>query len=231
MICPNCGAQNIDTNKFCQKCGHKLINGPLPGTSFTPYPARTSQDPFSQIAMVCGLTGILGGVVTIFGWLIPWFSLGGLANTILRLLGTGSFSSFLNIGTGVGSGLQMSLFSLVGGLVAFSVKGGAFYGIMGLLSFGVLIIIPILGIQNIRSGIGAFELRNVPKKTAENVSVLDHHLGSMRNGSKAIFIIMVIIFIFITVIPFGSAILGGGFYITVLGSVCSYLGVFLIKVN
>ena len=226
MICPSCGTQNADTNRFCQKCGYKLRDTPVSNGPFTTYQARKLQDPFSQISLICGLTGIFGGALSILGWLIPWFSLGGLANSLLNLLGIGSKFNFLNIGSGFGSGLQMSLFSLLGSFAAFSSERGAFLGVLGLMIFGVLIAIPILGIQNVRSGIGAFDLRNAKSRDSTTISTLDQHLRSMRTNSKVILIIMVIVFVTFTFIPFASSILGSGFYITALGSVCSYLGVF-----
>lgn len=231
MNCPECGTQNADTNRFCLKCGHKLIDGPVPERPPQPpppypFPPKKSQDPVSQLALIGGIIGIVGGGLTVLGWLIPWFSLGGLANTALNYLGIGSRSGFLNFGLGVGSGLQMSLILLVGSFAAFTSEDVAIFGLLGLIMFGILISIPLLGVQNVRAGINAIELRMTQNKGPISGTTLNEYFKSMRNRSKTIFVIMLIIFITMAVIPFGTAVLGSGFYLTVLGAICSYLGAF-----
>jgi uncharacterized membrane protein YdjX (TVP38/TMEM64 family) len=91
---------------------------------------------------------------------------------------------------------------------------------------GVFVSIPILGIQNVRSGIRAIELRMASANRPVDRYTLTDHIDSMRGRSTVIFVIMLIIFIVMSVIPFGTSVLGGGFYLTVIGAICSYLGAF-----
>ncbi len=228
MICPSCGNQNADSNRFCLICGHKFPDRPpLDSSQQRPPPvvARSEpRDPLSQIALICGIAGIAGGGLTVLGWLIPWFSLGGLLDALLRSVGIGATGGLLKFGSGVGSGLQVSLFLLLGSVAALSSKDAILFGLLGLVILGVFVSIPILGIQNVRTGIRAIERRLASANRSIDKYALIAQLDSIRGRSKAIFVIMVIIFVVMTVIPFGTSVLGGGFYLTVLGAICSYLG-------
>ena len=79
MKCPNCEKPNADANKYCWKCGNQL---PTPSK---PVAVRNS-DPITGVAIYGGITYMVGGALTVLGWLFPWFSLGGLVNTLLSFL-------------------------------------------------------------------------------------------------------------------------------------------------
>jgi hypothetical protein len=151
MICPNCKTENSDANRFCLICGEKLPQEPatqesrpiasyppaaLESQPVAPYPVtqRSPKDPVSQIALIFGIIGVAGGALTVLGWLIPWFGLGGLADAALNLLGIGSKSRLLGFGSGVGSGLQLSLFLLLASFAAFSSNDTVLLGLLGLVT-------------------------------------------------------------------------------------------------
>jgi hypothetical protein len=242
MICPVCDTQNDDTYRFCIKCGHALpepsappLAQPVPpyqpapelGHPIIPYPVtpRKPSDPVAQIALIFGITAITGGALTVLGWLFPWFSIGGLGD----LLGGGSSHGILNLGSGVGSGLQVSLALLVGSIAAFSDADTILLGLLGIVMLGVFVSIPILGIQNVRSGIKAIERRIASGTKPLDRSALTEPIDGTRSRSQSVFVIMVIIFILLTVIPFGTSALGGGFYLTAIGPICSYFGAFFSR--
>ena len=76
MYCPNCGAQNADTNKFCLKCGTALPQAPAGSpASPPPYsPPRPPRNPLAYAVITGGLAGLIGGAVSVIGWLMPWTS-------------------------------------------------------------------------------------------------------------------------------------------------------------
>jgi hypothetical protein len=221
MECPKCGTQNAATSRFCMNCGYEFPNRPPQGI---PGP-RPRRDPVSQIALVFGISGTVGGGLTVLGWLLPWLGFGGLAGALNRL-GLGS-----KFGIGIGSGPKVSGALLLGSLAAFSFEDtGALIGLLGLLILGVFVSLPILGVQNVRAGFWAIQLGMASNTSSRDRSVLVSHMGRMRNRSKYIFVILLIIFLGMTMIPFvGTSVLGSGFYLTVIGAVCSYLGPFFYQ--
>lgn len=210
MNCPNCGTLNADTSKFCHKCGNKLPQALKP------------QDPVSQAATIGGIAGIAGGGLTILGWLLPWFGLGGLLGGLLNLLNLGGGFG-LNFGSGIGNGLQLTFFSLIGGFAALGNSDKSIIGILALINAGILIGIPVLGGMNVRSGIRLFE-----EKSSTDVNQKGLILGQfsdIRSRSTAVFVIMAILFIILSLIPFGTSVLASGFYLTAIGAVGSFFGV------
>jgi hypothetical protein len=219
MHCPNCGSYNSETNRFCLKCGTKLRDD-VPISR----PGPKSIDPSVESATIGSITGIVGGALTVFGWLIPWFSLGSLVNSLLRSLDLGGFG--LNLGSGVGSGLQITLFSLLASFAAFSDSDTFLLGLFGLVVTAVLILIPAWGVLNIRSGIRVYELKT---NTIARIPTLNSYMQDIRKRATVIFVIMLIIFIIMSIIPFGTSVLGGGFYLTALGAVGAYFGAFYVQ--
>jgi len=222
MNCPNCGTQNIDSSKYCLQCGNQLPvvqqTQSASGGLFE-YP----QDPVGQASTIGGLTGIIGGGLTILGWLLPWFSLGGLVNSVLRFLdlGGGLGGGF---GSGVGNGLQLTFFALLGGFAALTEGDTFLIGLFVLIIAAILIAIPILGGINIRTGIRIFEQRASTSSDFQ-YSPLTGHLRKLRRYSTWIFVIMAIIFVIVSIIPLvGTSILASGFYLTALGAVASFFG-------
>jgi hypothetical protein len=174
-----------------------------------------------------------GGALTILGWLVPWVSTGGLVDTLLSLLNLGSRPGLFTFGLGVGNGLQISLFSLFAGFAALGLSDqfneGAFIllGLLLLVFAGVLISIPLMAVDIFRTGLKTFEARTYDpeQKQSRHESIRDL-LQIARNRSTSIFLILAAIFILAALIPFGTAVLGGGFYLTALGVVISYVGAF-----
>ena len=83
-ICPNCGGQNGDENRFCTLCGTPLIEAPKPAPNAFPtyyQPAAPALDPFDHTkefeeadihgnklyAMVMYLLGIIGIAIALLG--------------------------------------------------------------------------------------------------------------------------------------------------------------------
>jgi polyferredoxin len=56
-------------------------------------------------------------------------------------------------------------------------------------------------------------------------SIIWGKMKSLRTGSIYSFIVMAAIFVILSSIPFVTAVLSGGFYLTALGAVVTYLGV------
>jgi len=217
MHCPNCGTENAPTNRFCLSCGHQLPTG------VSGY--RKPSNAISEAATCGALACIVGGGMVTLGWLLPWFGVGGIANSLLRSLNLGGSGFGLNLTSGVGNGLQMTLFGLLASFAALTDDNTAFLGLFGLLITGVLVLIVVLGVLNIRLGIKCFEYR----RAADVGARIESMMQALRGRSTGIFIIMLGIFILFSVIPFGTSVLSGGFYFTALGAVVSYFGAFYVQ--
>lgn len=238
MICPNCGTQNVDTSRFCYKCGTKLPapeeNRILPPqTPITEPP--TAPDYLAQSALIGGLAGITGGVLSILGWLLPWFALGGLMNSLLRFIGIGSRSSLLNFASGFGNGIQISLFSLIAGIAAISSEEaiGIVIGILCIVIGVVIISIPILAALIFRAGLKSIEARlsNNQQNAAGKYAALQNVMQKIRGRSISIFVIMLVIFVLVATFPIGIAMLSGGFYLTAFGALISLLGSYFARLK
>lgn len=236
MFCPNCGKENADSNKFCEKCGYKLpvSTSPAPLPPLVPRPFSSgSTDPATQAALIGGISSMAGGGLTIFGWLLPWFTLGGLANTLLSLLNLGTGLNLLKLGGGIGNGLQITGMAIFAGFAAFSTNdGGAiFLGLLLMAFAGVMISIPVMAIIIIRAGFRTFESRQVSGSdhALKRETIIRGDLENVRSKSLATLVILVVIFIVAAFIPFGTAVLGGGYYLTGLGAVVSIVGSYFAK--
>lgn len=221
MNCPNCGTLNADTSRFCMQCGNQLPQVPQRPTGSAGL-FEMPQDPIGQAATIGGIAGIAGGGITILGWLLPWFNLGRLLGGLLDFLNL--FGGFgINFGSGVGNGLQLTFFSLVGGFAALTDGDTFLIGILALLLAGALVAIPVLGGLNIRTGIKIFEERSSYGNAG--YSPLPDHFQKIRRRSTASLVIMVILFVFISMIPFATSVLASGFYLTALGAIGTFIAV------
>jgi len=238
MICPNCGTQNVDTSRFCLKCGTKL---PAPEekiilSSQPPITKpRTAPDLLAQSALIGGLVSMAGGVLSILGWLLPWFALGGLMNLLLKFIGIGSSSSLLNFASGFGNGIQISLFSLIAGVAAIGSEDavGIVIGILCIVIGLVIISIPILAALIFRTGLKSFEARlsDNQQNAAGKYDALQNGMQKVRGRSISIFVIMLVIFVLVATFPIGIALLSGGFYLTVFGALISLLGSYFARLK
>lgn len=191
MYCWNCGAQNPDTAKFCAKCGTQLVK-PDADRFPEPKPAVT----FSSPATVGGLVAMIGGVITIFGWLLPWSVLG------------------------VGNGLQIMLLALTASVAALEDEG--FIALLGFILVVILVAIPVLGAMCIMAGVRVFEKRN--QEGAGHRAILRTNLQEIRTRGAWILGLMLLLYVLISAIPFISAAIGRGFYLTAVGGVTIFLG-------
>lgn len=98
MYCPNCGAQNADTAKFCEKCGTGLVATPPPaaqpdtrmrGVDVTPAPGGhpvTGKNPVLALVLslvICGVGqfyngDVKKGALMLIGFILGIFISGGL---------------------------------------------------------------------------------------------------------------------------------------------------------
>ena len=218
---PDCGAENPVGNKFCENCG-----SPLPAQSPV-LPPRPVGNPLSSVINIGSITAMTGGGVTILGWLLPWFSLGGIIGSVLRFLDIGGGLP-INIGSGVGNGLQLTVFAFLAGIAGFSDSDTVLLGLFAMLIALVLVIIPIIGIRSIRFGIKLMEAKSGASSEALPASKarVNETLQTLRSNATVVFVIMISIFLLFSIIPFASAVLSTGFYLTILGPICIYGGAF-----
>jgi hypothetical protein len=227
MNCPNCGTPNSDTSRFCLKCGFKLSDPEITNTKTPVDSSMTPKNPFTQLALVGGIPSMVGGGMVILGWLTPWFSFGGLAELLMDILGMGG-SGRLNLGRGLGNGAQITLSFLVGGLAGFASNEGAGI-VLGLILWviaALIISIPIMAFYNTKNGFKIFEARILAKSQGQklDLKLIKNILLKIKKRSSTIFIIMAVIFIILSIFPFGTSTLSGGFYFTLLGSAVSFFG-------
>ncbi len=221
-ICPNpyCRYENQNSSKFCEECGHTLPTGAI-----TPQKKKNRNTP---VAVIGGVTGIACGGLIILGWLTPWISLGGLGNLLLSFLNIGSGFQLFDFGAGIGNGLQLSLLMLVGSLAALSNSDTAILGLFGLAIVAVMVLIPVMGAMNIRTGFKFFDKSETEEQKNEKSS-FQVNIKKLRSRFSTVFVILVIVFIILAMFPFLTAILGRGFYLTLLGSTIGFLGSFLAQ--
>ena len=217
MKCPNCGAENLNTSRFCKDCGNKLPDQPPIQTYRVPQP----KNPVADAGTVGSISSIIGGGLIVLGWLLPWFSLGSLLGSVLRSFGAGGLG--LDFTRGIGSGLQIFFGLIVASFAAFGDSDTAFLGLLGLILAAVLILIPIWGVLIVKTGIKVYELR----ANASNDYSMNNHLQRSRKRSGTIFVILLIIFILVSMIPFvGTSVLGGSFWLMVLSAIGVFAGAF-----
>jgi hypothetical protein len=236
MYCTNCGSQNADTSKFCHKCGHQLKEQEAPGSGPVPIPGLWLEqpgDPVAHAATIGGVSSMVGGGFVVLGWFVPWFSLLGLARWLLSSLGIGSGLGGLGLSTGVGNGLQITLLSLTAGLAAMTSDEGllVLFGLLCWAFAGMMISIPLVAGMIIHSGFKSFESspfqsQNTPQQKAMR---LRGSMEDVKGKSVYLFVILAVIFVISAAIPFGTAVLGSGFYISIVGALVSFLGAFFAK--
>jgi len=234
MECPKCGTQNADNYKFCQKCGTKLpipISPPQP-VAENRQVSRVIQsppNPVNQAAWI-GLGGsALSGALIILGWFTPWFGLSGIASQLTGRLGYSSMGGLLGLGSGVGNGLQMTLFGLTASYAAFRLNS-PLLGLLALVVAALMIAIVIIGITFIRLALSLFELR--PENQADGINKvfsIRSRLQALRGRSGFLFVLLVIIFVIAAAIPFGTSILGRGFFLSIFGAICGYVSAIIAQ--
>ena len=229
MYCSKCGAQNEDANRFCLSCGAALATVAVPTPapmSFTSVTLPKPSGPVALAAPIGGIAGIVGGATSAIGWFMPWFglgqvgsSLGGIAGLLLGS-GGGGLASALGGGIG-GSGFQLLLLvlqipSLLNSFNAYGARSdtGSILGLV-IVAILILVLIPILGLLNIRAGVAALQLRS----TTDSISIgtVKNQLNAIINNSSFGFILLVAIFILLSQIPFATMLLSSGFFITAGG--------------
>jgi len=155
-------------------------------------------------ALIGGLAGLVGGVLIVVGWLTPWF-------------GVGSFS--------VGNGLQFMILMLSGGLSVSQYSyssGGGLISVLGILAAVLLALIPLAGILCFRKGIKLFEIRSASDDQAK--ATVKRHLKQLRSLAAASFVPMFLIFLLLSLIPFGGQALTNGYFLTIGGMAVAFLG-------
>ena len=215
MKCPNCGADNLDTSKFCKDCGNQISYQPPSRPS---YPAPTPRNPTADAGTIGSITSILGGGLIVLGWLLPWFSLGSLLNSLLRSLSAYSFG--INLGGGIGSGVQIFFGLIVASFAAFGDGDSALFGLLGLVLAFIVVLIPIWGVLIVLAGIKVYELRAKPSV----YNTLISYLQSSRKRAATVFIRLLVIFILMSLIT--TSILGGGYWLMALSAIGVYFGAF-----
>jgi len=216
MNCPYCNTPNAITNRFCLRCGQ-----PLP----EPQPAvRQAANSHSSIALTAAAAAAIGGALSALGWFTPWVGFGALlSNLINPTFGRGGLGSLLNLGTGVGNGLQITLGMLVASFAAFTDSNWGWLGLFGLLVVGVMVAIAVCTVMNIQAGLKLFELR-LTSANSGSAYAIGRHLHGVKGRSSSVLVLLAAIFILLAAIPFGTAAIGSGFYLTALGFMVSYLG-------
>lgn len=212
MICPECGIENAQSNRFCLSCGYNLED------------IRERSKNINQSMIIAGVLNLLGGGATILGWLMPWFSFGRLANSVMRYLGLGAgLNLFSNLGSGGGSGLKLTLLSLGISFAALTSEETIIFGLLGFIVVAMFVSIPVMGGKNIKLGLDLFDLK-AKGDSEKNISQIRSEVEDSKKRATRVFVVMVLLFIIFSIIPFASALLSGGFYVAVLGAVTTYLG-------
>ncbi len=234
MHCPQCGSENANTFNFCQKCGARL---PVSTTPAQPAPEirRVSQaatqttDPVVQAVWIGMVGSALSGVLILLGWFTPWFGLSSLARQLSSVLGYSFSNGFLGMGSGVGNGLQLTLFGFTASFAAFSLDAPLF-GLLALLIPAVMIAVVIVGIILIRLAIALYELRPVSAADkAAKVLPIRARLNTLRGQSSFLFVLLAVIFVVAAAIPYGTAMLGRGFFLCGFGAICGFVSAFLAQ--
>lgn len=208
MFCSKCGTENPNTSKFCSHCGHALQAATVPVAQRPPSPPTPTDyqptkpaNPLASSAAIGGITGMAGGAVIVLGWLLPWSAVGlGNGLQILGLLATGG---------------------LLGGLA--SDEWGFLVILLAIALALVVLAIPYFGYLCARAGARLFEQRSsVDQHHANNVQM---DLIQLRGRARIVLVLMFLLFVFVSVIPFfGSTLLGRGYYLMVGGALITFLG-------
>lgn len=132
----------------------------------------------------------------------------------------------------MGSGLQISVGLLLAGfaaLVGSSDGGGglAFAGLLAIAAAGVFISIPVFAGLNIRDGVRLLERRLSGNPSQCPNSTIQDNFQTFKKRATSVFMIMVVIFVLIQILPFGS--IGIGFYFTIIGAIGTYFSFLFVK--
>lgn len=228
MYCSSCGTQNADTSKFCIKCGQALsgISAQAPAYASTQSPSlpestKTTRDSAATAALYGGIAGLVGGAISVVGWLMPWsnaviVSISGLQITLGALTG-----SFAGLGT-----LQYS-------------NAGWILVCLGFFFAAVFGAIPILGILCVRTGLSVFEYRSSHSSRYPVQDKLDQLRSRSVKGMvimAAIFLVPLVLSALVSVAVPGFFALGqlgnllpnsgygNGFFLSAGGFVLVYIG-------
>lgn len=224
MRCPNCGTSNIVGAHFCGNCGAELPVGVAPSPSPVSLPPLAN--PITSPATISGLAALVGGVLVVIGWLMPWFGLGQGYG-----YGSGVGSLLSGFSAGIASGLQLALITLLSGLASLGLGGnssiGVVIGLIALASCALLVVFPILGALNIRAGNTTYAMRHSTNDVDRQT--LSELQNQIRSRSISGLILLVVIYALVSLIPFLTNALGGGFFVTAIAFGISFLGAFLSK--
>jgi hypothetical protein len=85
--------------------------------------------------------------------------------------------------------------------------------------------IPILAVSIFRAGLRTFTRRSYDPAGVQVVhKAIYQDMQGVRGKSATIFSLLAVIFILAAALPFVSAVLGGGYYLTILGVVVAFAG-------
>lgn len=234
MYCPNCGTPNDDSNKYCLKCGFALNPNPtdtvLQTTTPAPLPVIATPKPAQPLApgvIMGAATGLIGGAAAVIGWFMPWFGLGQVGNSLAGLFGMGGglfggggLGALLGGGIG-GSGFQLMMLavqvpSLANSFNAYSYnQNNPMAGVtaIAIVAALLLLLVPILGILMFRAGMNVLPYRI--GTTSMDAAGASGKLSALMRNAALGFVLMVILFILVSQIPFAGMLLSGGFFITI----------------
>jgi hypothetical protein len=242
MICPNpeCQTPNPDTSKFCFKCGTKLPTPDLV-VSPSPQPPRvtldtraiqsSAQNVTSNVGAIVGsLIGIVGGIAICVGWFLPWVTFGGVLGSGLDILNwLGGEQQLGGLG-GLSNGLQIFLGLLAFGFAMIATPnsgGGTVLGLLALILALVVIVLPIMGLNILRTGVQTLDMRTEMGRSSN--ALISKRLRAMRSNAVTVFVILVIIFITFAALPFGTSALGSGIITMGVAAVGVYIGALLAR--
>lgn len=175
-----------------------------------------------------GLTGIVGGATIGIGWITPWFGVGGWLTQLAQMANLTRGPSFLSgLTRGIGSGLQLTIVATVGGIAALTSDSLSGLVLLAFILAAVLGAIPVMAISLVRTGIQMLEARS--SSGEPNLLGIRTRVQTLRRRSGTVIAIMVALFVLLSIIPFGTSVLGMGFYLTAAGAIGTFLAALLLE--
>lgn len=144
MFCPECGHQNIDDAKFCQKCGKKFLPEATMSSSSPPVFQTSSQQPSSSVGDSVKYVSTEpkdSGTVTVMSVIGFVFGLIGMLGSFIPCIGALAF--FIGIPAAIISAIGLGIaysqnakktFAIVAvtiSLIGVAVSGFQYFSIMG----------------------------------------------------------------------------------------------------